>query len=149
MNKALNDSTYRRGPRTHTHTQKKLDPVGLYSVELGQGTFPHRAVTPTPNHHGGTRTHDPKSTTHVPGSSATTTTRIHRKGPQTTTETKSPRLQTLSSRHDHCSSVTTTMVSHRKGPQTARTTTADQANLHNHCSTLLRWERFLYSPLAS
>ena len=64
MNKALNNSIYRRGPRTHTLTQKKLDPVGLYSVEPGRGTFPPRAVTPTPNHHGGTRTHNPKSTAH-------------------------------------------------------------------------------------
>ena len=63
MNKALNDSTDRRGPQTHTHThtQKKMDPVGLYSVELGRGTFPPHAVTPTPNHHGGTRTHDPQT----------------------------------------------------------------------------------------
>ena len=42
MYKALNNSTYRRGPRTdtHTHTQKKMDPVGLYSVEPGRGYLP-------------------------------------------------------------------------------------------------------------
>ena len=34
MYKALNNSTYSRGPRTRTdtHTQKKMDAVGLYSV---------------------------------------------------------------------------------------------------------------------
>ena len=71
-----------------------MDPVGLYSVEPGRRIFPPRAVTPTPNHHGETRTHEPKSTAHVPGCSAATTTRSHRKGPQTTTETKPPRPQT-------------------------------------------------------
>ena len=96
MYKALNNSTYRQGPQTntHTHTQNKMDPVGVYSVEPGRYTFPPRAVTPTPNHHGETQTHDPKSTAHVPGCLAATTTRSHRKGPQTTTETKPPRPQT-------------------------------------------------------
>ena len=72
MYKALHNSTYRRGPRKHTHTQKKMDPVGLHSVEPGRGTFPPRAVTPTPNHHGGTRTHDPKSTAHERDQATTT-----------------------------------------------------------------------------
>ena len=47
--KALNNSTYRTVPHTHT---KEMDLVGLYSVE--PGTSPPRAVSPT-------RTHDPKS----------------------------------------------------------------------------------------
>ena len=59
-------------PQTDTHTQKEMDLVDLYSalqprriVQLGvriwPGTWPPRAVSPTPTHHGGTRTHDPES----------------------------------------------------------------------------------------
>ena len=68
----LNDFDLSEWPQTDTHTQKEMDLVGLYSalqprriVQLGvriwPGTWPPRAVSPTPTYHGGTRTHDPES----------------------------------------------------------------------------------------
>ena len=53
--------------------------MGLYSVEPGRGTFPPRAVTLTPNHHGGTRTHASKSTAHERDQATTTADETNRR----------------------------------------------------------------------
>ena len=55
--------TYRRS-HTQTHTpKKKMDPINLQSVEPARGTCPASCGHTDSNHHSGTQTHDPKSTT--------------------------------------------------------------------------------------
>ena len=124
----LTVSTYRRGPRTHTHTPKINGPRGS----------PFGPPTEEDSSAGGPE----------PGWVPSRLVRSHRTS--TTTVGLEPSFQNPRAHDPGCSASTTTM-SHREGPQT---TFADQATArshrkgigHDHCSTLVLTTTLLFLP---